>query len=131
VNLAGPVRTWEGPNPCIGTTRAGMQCRNQEIDGLEYCLQHMPDDLLEEAEWLRGAWRCRVRDGCRQYAVTGTLPPMCMNHGANLGSVQRRQAAIRVIEQQVAERYAEILAAACLAAAQGRAASDHERTVSA
>jgi len=34
---------------------------------------------------------------------------MCKNHGANLGSVQYRQAAVRVIERQVAVRIAETL----------------------
>ena len=70
----------------------------------------MPGGLLAEAEEIRGARRCRHRSGCLQYAVAGTWPPMCKNHGANLGSVQSRQAAVRVIEERIAVRFAEILA---------------------
>jgi len=109
MNPAGPPHPWEGPGWCAGITRAGTRCRNREIDGLGYCLQHMPDDLLDEAEWLRGAQRCRVRPGCRQFAVEGTLPAACKNHGANIGSMQYRQAAVRVVEQQVAVAFAETL----------------------
>jgi hypothetical protein len=35
---------------------------------------------------------------------------MCKVHGANLGSVQYRQAAMRVVEERIAVRLAEIMA---------------------
>ena len=109
MNPNGPLHPWEGPAYCAGTTRAGLPCTQKEIRTVGWCLAHVPDELLELAEEIRGAQRCRVRDGCRQYAVEGTLPPMCKVHGANIGSVQYRQAAMRVIERQVAVRIAETL----------------------
>jgi hypothetical protein len=107
-------RPWDGVVPCAGTTRAGQRCRTPEIEGLDYCLHHVPDELLEEAEEITDFYRCRhdfgAPDACRQYAVAGTSPPRCKNHGANQGSVMYRQAARRVIERQVALLHAEILA---------------------
>ena len=49
--------------------------------------------------------------------MEGTLPPSCKNHGANIGSVRYRQAAMRVIEQRIAARHAEILAVLATSAA--------------
>jgi hypothetical protein len=109
MNPAGPPHLWEGPDLCAGITRSGLPCLVREIGDLGFCLAHVPDELLELAEEIRGAQRCRVRDGCRQYAVEGTRPPMCKNHGANIGSVQYRQAAMRVVERKIAWRFAEIL----------------------
>ena len=40
--------------------------------------------------------------------MEGTLPPSCKNHGANIGSVRYRQAAMRVTDQRIAARYAAI-----------------------
>lgn len=105
----GPPHPWEGPRWCAGSTRVGLPCSNRELGDLGWCLHHVPDDLLEMAEQIRDARRCRIRNGCRQYAVEGTKPPACKNHGANIGSVRYRQATMRVIEDQIAARYAEIL----------------------
>ena len=110
MNPNGPPRPWEGTGFCAGTTRGGLPCTQMEIRTLGWCLAHVPDELLELAEEIRGAQRCRIRPGCRQYAVEGTLPPMCKNHGANIGSVQYRQAAMRVVEQRIAVAFAEALA---------------------
>jgi hypothetical protein len=110
MNPNGPPHPWEGPGFCAGVTRYGLSCRNHEIRTVGWCLHHVPDELLELAEEIRGAQRCRVREGCRANAVEGTLPPMCKCHGANRGSVAYRQAIIRVIERKAAWRLAEILA---------------------
>lgn len=104
----------EGTIPCSGTRRDGAACGNMEIEGLEFCLHHVPDDMLEEAEEITGMRRCRHRfaetDACRYTAVTATEPPMCKVHGANLGSHQSKLAAGRVVEGRVAERVGAIMA---------------------
>jgi hypothetical protein len=107
----GPSHPWEGPRLCAGTTRFGMPCCTREIGDLGWCLAHVPDDLLAAAEVIRGARRCRHDGGCRQYAVAGTLPPACKCHGANIGSVRYRQAAMRLVEQRIALAFERIVAA--------------------
>lgn len=91
----------------------GRRCGNTEVDGLEYCVLHVPDDLLEEAEEITGAYRCRhdfgTPDPCRQYAVAGTRPPHCEKHGANIGSMQRERGRQNLIEERLAIRLAEIM----------------------
>lgn len=99
----------EGRLPCCWP--AG--CGNKEIEGLEYCLHHVPDDLLDEAEDITGIRRCRHEFGdpgaCRYYAKAGTVPPMCKVHGANRGSYQAKTAAGRVAEGKVMDRLAVIM----------------------
>ena len=114
---------WPGEGPLIcqhtgpGGRRGpdgGRRCRHHEVDGLGYCVQHVPDDLLEEAEELTGRFRCRDGFGgpgaCTQLAVKGTDPPRCKNHGANAGGVISKQAAVRNVEGTVTDRMAEIMA---------------------
>ena len=88
-------------------------CRHREIDGLEFCLWHMPDELLEEAEELARAHRCRHNfgepDACHAMATSGTVPPTCKMHGANLGAVKSKQAATRQVEGRVMDRMAQIM----------------------
>jgi hypothetical protein len=107
-------RTWEGDVPCLGVTNSGRPCGEKEIAGLEYCLHHIPDDLLDEAEEITGIRRCRhhflEEDACRYFATQGTEPPMCKNHGANTGSYQSKIAAGRVVEGRAVDRLAEIMA---------------------
>jgi hypothetical protein len=99
---------------CIGRRRDGRPCGNVEVEGLEYCLHHMPDDLLEEAEQATGFRRCRHDFGtpgaCHYYAVAETSPPACKNHGANAGGVIRQQAGLRLINGQADARAGEIIA---------------------
>lgn len=99
---------------CIGRRKDGQKCGNVEVEGLEYCLHHMPDELLDEAETLTGFRRCRqdfgTPDACHYYAVAGTDPPMCKNHGANVGSHQSGLAALRVINGGAEARAAVIIA---------------------
>lgn len=106
-------RPGEGDRPCPALTRQGTQCTNNEIEGLEFCLLHMPDEYLDEAEELTGFRRCRhwfgTPDACTRYAVEHTQPPMCTDHGANRGSHQSGLAAVRGIDAKAAERLTEIL----------------------
>jgi hypothetical protein len=102
-----------GPLICQGFGLDGQPCTHHEIDGLGYCFSHMPDDLLDEAEDITGARRCRKRfgepDACHQFAVAGTDPPLCKNHGANGGSSISQKAAARVVDGRVTDRMAAIM----------------------
>lgn len=75
----------EGLVRCIGLTVDGTRCTNNEVEGLEFCLHHMPDELLEEAELITGFRRCRDLFGtpfaCHGYAIAGSDPPVCKIHG--------------------------------------------------
>src|SRR5215813_12770035 len=69
------MRPWQSTTVrCKGITAASQFCREFEIEGLEYCLHHVPGDLLEEAEEITGMRRCR-KPGCTEYAVEGAEPP--------------------------------------------------------
>jgi hypothetical protein len=96
----------EGTVLCAGIGNHGLPCSNMEIEGLEYCLHHVPDDLLDEAEMITGMRRCRQRfgepDACRQFAVDATSPPLCKNHGAQIGSERSAKAASSVVQLHVA-----------------------------
>jgi hypothetical protein len=107
-----------GPLICQGISTSpahspGQPCTHHEIDGLGYCFAHMPDDLLDEAEQITGYKRCRKLFGepgaCHQFAVKGTIPPMCKNHGANEGSNVRKGAAANIVDGRVIDRMAEIM----------------------
>lgn len=101
----------EGVFPCKGTGKRGAPCSNMEIDGLEYCLHHVPDDLLEEAEQVTGFRRCRhgfgQPDACRFYAVAQSDPPACKDHGAQAGSVHSKRASAKVVELRIASAETE------------------------
>ena len=103
------IRPGEGELAC--TWPKG--CGNHEIDGLEFCLQHMPDDLLDEAEEITHTLRCRngyPGSTCHALALSGTSPPRCKTHGANAGGVIAKHAAGRVVEGRVQDRMAQIMA---------------------
>lgn len=99
---------------CTGHRKDGHPCGNVEVEGLEFCLHHMPDDLLEEAEAVTGFRRCRhdfgLPEACHFYAVSGTEPPRCKNHGANEGSLAGKNAALRLINGGADQRAAELIA---------------------
>jgi hypothetical protein len=94
----------EGTVRCLG--RGGVPCSNMEIEGLEYCLHHVPDEMLDEAEGITGFRRCRHDFGqpsaCHQYAVAETNPLACIIHGAQAGSVHSKRASAKVVELRVA-----------------------------
>jgi hypothetical protein len=106
-------RDWEGTELCHGTSRSGLPCTNFEIEGLDFCLQHVSDEDLDDAESVTGFRRCRHDYGtpgaCHFYAVGGTDPPACKNHGANIGSNMRKGAEIRKIEDAALDRLSEIM----------------------
>ena len=99
---------------CQGTTGTGTQCTNDEIEGLEFCLLHVPDEYLEEAEDVTGMRRCRYRlgapDACRAYAVEGAVAGVCNKHGMGSGSVGMRLTMQRTVEGKLGERLAGIMA---------------------
>jgi hypothetical protein len=103
-----------GDRKCGGETVNGAPCQNNEVDGLGACLLHVPDDLLEEAEDITGAKRCRRQfgapDACRKYAVSDSIPPMCTVHGAG-SSITREFSAVRGVENRAAATLQEIMAA--------------------
>src|SRR5262252_1080507 len=109
---SGPLQC-QGINTGTGKGNRGQPCTHREIDGLGYCFAHMPDDLLEEAEDITGARRCRKRfgepDACHGFAVDGTNPPCCKNHGANGGSVRSQRAATAVVNGRVTDRMVAIM----------------------
>jgi hypothetical protein len=103
-----------GSLPCQGESRDGEPCRRREVEGLEYCLWHMPEEYLDEAEEITGVMRCRHTDAqgrtaCHQMAVKGTDPPRCKNHGANPGSIKHRNAQATIVEGRVQDRMIEIM----------------------
>lgn len=112
---------WEGSSLCTSLSAATRQpCGNFEVEGLDHCMHHMPIELLAEAEEITGIIRCRhpvdstkdaAGDICSSFAVKGTDPPRCKVHGANAGSAMSKRAAENVIEGEVQERFAEIMAA--------------------
>jgi hypothetical protein len=103
-----------GGRQCQGTTRNDTRCTNDEIEGLEFCLLHVPDEYLEEAEDVTGMRRCRHQygapDACRQYAVEGADPVACTKHGMAPGSFAMRQTMHRTVEGKLGERLAGIMA---------------------
>lgn len=109
-----PPKPGFGTALCIGFRRDGQKCGSVEVEGLEYCLHHMPDDLLEEAETLTGFRRCRkdfgTPEACHYFAVRGTEPPVCKNHGGNEGSNQMRGVGLRLINGEADKRAGEIIA---------------------
>jgi hypothetical protein len=108
------VRPGEGSTKCIRVLGGSMRCTHNEVAGLEYCIWHMPDELLEEAEELTGWKRCRWHfgepDACHFAAVRSTDPPRCKNHGANTGSVLAKRAAKAEVEGRVTDRAGELIA---------------------
>ena len=102
---------WNGPNKCSGFTVGGLPCSELEIDGLEYCILHVPLDLLPEAEEVTGLLRCHNDGGCPQMAVEGTEDnPRCNSHKGPWNTPKGRSIAAKGIENQVIDRLEEILA---------------------
>ena len=106
--------SWEGSDLCGGRSATGQPCGNFEVEGLGFCMHHMPIELLAEAEDTTGIIRCRKPvdggDICAMFATRGTDPPRCKVHGANAGSVISKRAAANVIEGEVMDRFKEIVA---------------------
>lgn len=111
--MPGGNPAFAGSPKCQGLTTAATRCQNAEIAGLEYCVLHVPDEYLEEAEDISGLRRCRKRFGepeaCRNYAIEGSDPIACQVHGQGSGSINRQRSAKNVFEMNAAERLAEIM----------------------
>jgi hypothetical protein len=95
-----------GTTRCTGTTRDGWPCWGWVVRGFAFCLHHVPDADLAEAEAVMGFRRCGK---CRQYAVKGSDPPRCKIHGCNQGSAQwvnaqLRAGAIEIMEEALGLR---------------------------
>lgn len=107
------LRPGEGPLLCTATSATGLPCTHHEVEGMEFCVFHMPDDALDEAEEITGWKRCRHKfpgpDCCRAAAVRNTEPPRCKTHGANRGSLSSRHAATRTIENSAADHLATVM----------------------
>lgn len=88
--------------PWEGTSRCGS-CGKFEIDGLGFCIHHVPAEDLAEAEGITGLRRC---GRCTYLAVEGTNPPTCPEHSTQ----QTRRAAPGFIEADMADRMTQILA---------------------
>ena len=88
----------------------GRRCRWPDVPGLEYCIAHMPDELLEEAEEISGITRCRhhfgFEDACHNLALKGSYT--CTGHGGNLPNI-RKGAARAELEQKLTEHLAMIM----------------------
>jgi hypothetical protein len=111
-----PLHPWEGTGPCHGINRDGSACGYPEIEGLDNCFSHVPDEYLAEAELITGMRRCTnttpvsgTIDRCRKTATTGTDPPRCKDHGANAGSTGSRRAAANVVQANASDRLAGIM----------------------
>jgi hypothetical protein len=99
---------------CQGTTiTTGTPCQHEEIEGLEFCLPHMPDEYLEEAEDVTGMMRCRHQfgapDACHNYAVEGADPVVCPKHGMAPGSFAMKQTMRRLVEGKMTDHLAEVM----------------------
>jgi hypothetical protein len=107
------LRPGEGPLLCTALSASGLPCTHHEVEGMEFCVWHMPDDLLDEAEEITGWHRCRHAfpgpNACRAAAVKDTVPPRCQSHGANKGSLSSRHAASRTIERNTQDHLAEVM----------------------
>jgi hypothetical protein len=89
---------------CAGTTRRNRPCCDWEIEGIGYCLHHVPDELLEQAELVVGFRLCRREPGCRGYAISWSNPPACKAHLSGLARrIEYRQYRLDLIETRRAE----------------------------
>jgi hypothetical protein len=100
---------WAGPHRCGEQTKLGQPCREWEIDGLDACLRHVPDELLDEAEELTGERLCRHNGRCSNKAVAGSDPARCVTHGMAGGGDGRKSATMNLVEMQAADRLAALM----------------------
>src|ERR1700760_4341570 len=91
-----------GSARCVEVRPSGKPCGHYEVEGLEFCLQHMPENLLAEAEQVTGVLRCHKGPGggadCRELARPGT--DSCAAHAP--GKIARLQLA--AVQGEAVER---------------------------
>lgn len=96
-----------GSQPCIEVRPSGRPCTNYEVEGMEFCLQHMPASMLAEAEQITGVLRChRGPDGpasCREYAVPGT--DACRAHSP----ARQAKAQLALVQGKAVERAGQLI----------------------
>lgn len=97
-----------GSARCIEVIPSGRACQNYEVEGMEFCLKHMPETMLDEAEQVTGVLRChRHPDGraaCRELAQTGT------DHCAGHNPAKQARMTLVAIQGQAVERAGKIIA---------------------
>lgn len=91
-----------GSQRCIEVLYNGQSCKHLEVEGMDFCLRHMPESLLEEAEAVTGVRRCRR---CREHAEEGTDPPACKAHKPERAA----KAQLVLMQGRMADRAAEIV----------------------
>lgn len=96
-----------GSARCVEVRPSGRSCGNYEVEGLEFCLQHMPESLLAEAEQVTGVSRCHRGPGgwadCRELAKPGT--DYCAAHAP--GKQARMQ--LVAVQGEAVERAGKII----------------------
>lgn len=96
-----------GSQKCIEVLPSGRGCQAYEVEGLEFCLRHMPDAMLAEAEEVTGVLRChRGPDGhysCREYAVQGT------DHCAAHNPAKKARAQLALVQAEAVTRAGQII----------------------
>lgn len=96
---------WQGELLCKGAKRSGEPCPEFEIEGLEFCFRHVPDELREEAEEVTGLRTC-VLAQCGQAAKPGQL--VCHDHSRQ--NPDPKVAPARQVRARMDNRLAAILA---------------------
>jgi len=89
---------------CIDSDAGGRRCQRYEVEGMEFCLRHMPASMLEEAEAVTGVKRCR-HGVCTELAAEGTDPPACSKHKP----AQLAKVSLALLHGRMPERAQEII----------------------
>ncbi len=93
-----------------GTVRcADGGCGELEIEGLEYCLTHMPGDLLEEAEAITGVRRASQPRGVSPHRALRVISGEAM---VRAGEILGQHGAELMNPQAVADPYSELMSCA-------------------
>lgn len=92
---------------CIEVIPSGRPCKHYEVEGMEFCLHHMPEPLLAEAERVTGVLRCHKHpDGwavCRELAVPGG------EHCANHNPARRARAQLALVQSEAVTKAGQII----------------------
>jgi hypothetical protein len=94
---------WEGDRPCPGDHGKAVK---REIEGLGYCIHHVPAEDLAEAEHITGLRRCRR---CTYLATTSSNPPLCPVHVRESLTGSDKRAGMGFIEWEVTELVGRIM----------------------
>jgi hypothetical protein len=93
-----------------GTVKcAEYGCTDREIEGLEYCLAHMPDDLLAEAEAITGVRRASQPRGVSPHRALRVISGEAM---VRAGEILGQHGAELMNPQPVSDPYSELMSCA-------------------